>query len=217
MVKTTDQRELGELSPIPSGFVGRFDAEVTPAAVSELVMEGLEAEDVAYARILMEVPYGSVQPQSRGLTVERSFRRVTPGGSEALDLSKPLRKGDVVVSEVRVRRSPVQDVRSLPSQFLVIEDGVPSLAQTIDDDETMLADAGIQPKEDTYWASIKETQRSPHKTVRIGKLLGRDEIKVYQVWRVTFNGKAAIPPAHAFDMYDESLQGCTESCQVRVQ
>ena len=37
------------------------------------------------------------------------------------------------------------------------------------------------------------------------------EIRIYQVWQVAFAGKATIPPARAFDMYDESLQANTEA------
>ena len=36
--------------------------------------------------------------------------------------------------------------------------------------KTYLADAKIQPEDDSYWASIKETQRHPEKTVRIARV-----------------------------------------------
>ncbi len=149
--------------------------------------------------------------------MDRSFKRVTAGGSDKLDLTRPLRKGDLVVSEVRVKRDPVQDNRTIPSQFVVIEDGIPSFAQAIDDDEKVLADAKIQPREDSYWASIKETQRHPDKTTRIVKVMPTGEIRIYQVWQVAFAGKATIPPARAFDMYDESLQANTEARAVVAQ
>ena len=122
-----------------------------------------------------------------------------------------------MVSEIRVKRDLTQDLRSLPSQFLVVEDGIPSCAQSIDEDEKYLADAKIQPQDDDYWGSIKETQRYPEKTVRIAKLLPRGEIRIYQVWQATHHGRANIPPARAFDMYDESLQGNTEARTVRVE
>ena len=67
------------------------------------------------------------------------------------------------MSEVRVRRDPATDAGFIPSQFLVVEDGMPSFAQAIDEDENHLADAGIQPRDDSYWNLIKETQRYPGK------------------------------------------------------
>ncbi|MFH0727609.1 MAG: alpha-2-macroglobulin family protein [Pseudomonadota bacterium] len=214
VVRKKDGAELGVLSRIPSGFVGNFPNPGGAAALSELRMEGLDATDMAGASIFADVPFGAVAPASQGLVVERTFFRVTGLGSEPLDLSQALHVGDLVVSEVRVRREASSETRPVPSRFLVVEDGVPSLAQVIDEDETYLADAGIQARDATYWNSIKETQRHPDKTVRIAKVMSAGELRVYQVWRVAFTGTATIPPARAFDMYDESLQGNTEAHPV---
>jgi alpha-2-macroglobulin len=217
VVRKKDGSELGPLTRIPAGFVGTFAQPGTPADLAELQLEGLGPAEVAYGAITAEVPYASVKSRSQGLTVERSFQRITPGGAQPLDLTKPLHKGDLVVSEVLVKRDLLQDLKSLPSQFLVVEDGIPSCAQSIDEDEKYLADAKIQPQDDDYWGSIKETQRYPEKTVRIVKLLPRGEIRIYQVWQVAYTGRANVPPARAFDMYDESLQGNTEARTVRVE
>jgi alpha-2-macroglobulin len=214
LVRTKDGTELGRLTRIPAGFVGSFAELGTPEVFSEIRLVGLDPVDVAYSTIKVDVPYGAVKSYAHGLMVERSFMRITPQGNEPLDLTGPLRKGDLVVSEVRVKRNPAPDVGFVPSQFLVVEDGIPSLAQAIDEDETYLADAGIQPKDDTYWSLIRQTQRYPERTVRIARVLPRGEIKIYQVWRVTFAGKATIPPARAFDMYDEALQGNTTAHSI---
>jgi len=116
-----------------------------------------------------------------------------------------------------VRRIQDGDVRSLPSHFMVVEDGIPSLALAVSEDETYLADAKIQKKGDTYRGAIKETQRYPDKIVRIAKVQQGGEIKVYQVWRVGFSGKASIPPARAFDMYDDNLWGNTSALEIEAQ
>jgi alpha-2-macroglobulin len=105
----------------------------------------------------------------------------------------------------------------LPSHFMVIEDGIPSLALAVSEDETYLADAKIRRKGGSYWGAIKETLRYPDKTVRIAKLQQGGEITVYQVWRVGFSGKAFIPPARAFDMYDDNLQGNTSALEIEVE
>ena len=94
---------------------------------------------------------------------------------------------------------------------------MPSLGQAIDDDRTYLADAGIQPDENDYWASVKQTLRYPERTVRIASVLPTGEMKLYQVWRVAFAGKATIPPAQAFDMYDESIRGNSGAQGIRVE
>ncbi|HOI95679.1 MAG TPA: MG2 domain-containing protein [Syntrophobacter fumaroxidans] len=217
VVRKADGQVLGELARIPAGFVGTFADPGTPEQVSELRLEGLGPTDSAYSATAVDVPYEATAPGSTGLSVERTFRRVTPGGSEPLDLSRPLRKGDTVVSEIRVRRNPVEEVTTIPSRFLVIEDSIPSLARPVDDDRAALADAGIRLENETYWGLVMDTQRHPDRTVRIAKVLPRGEITIYQVWQAAFGGTAAVPPAVAFDMYDESVRGNTGAGRIRVE
>ena len=76
---------------------------------------------------------------------------------------------------------------------------------------------GFRPTTNDYWASVKQTQRYPERTVRIARVLPAGEMKLYQVWRVAFAGKATIPPAQAFDMYDESIRGNTGAQGIRVE
>jgi uncharacterized protein YfaS (alpha-2-macroglobulin family) len=211
-----DGTELGELTRIPYGFSGSFADPGTAELLSQIRLEGLGTLEFVTSSVSANVPYATVIPKSDGFTIERQFLRLTAAGSEALDLSRPLQKGDVVISEVTVRRAPVRSHGSVQSQFLVIEDGIPSLAQAIDDDRTILADAQVKSADNDYWASIKQTQRYPEKTVRIAKVLAGGEMKIYQVWRVDFNGKATIPPAQVFDMYNESIQGNTGAQALQV-
>ena len=217
VVRAKDGTRLGELSRIPSGFVGTFKEPGTPGSLSEIRLEGMDADEVACATITVDVPFAAVKPYAHGLKVERRFMRITPEGSKPLDLAGPLPVGAIVVSEVRVKRDPVAEAGIIPSHFVVVEDGIPSLAQAVDEDETYLADAKIQPKDESYWSWIKETQRYPEKTARIARVLPGGELRLYQVWRVSFAGKATIPPARAFDMYDESLQGNSEAQRVQAE
>jgi len=48
-------------------------------------------------------------------------------------------------------------------------------------------------------------------------VLPRGEITIYQVWQAAFGGTAAVPPAVAFDMYDESVRGNTGAGRIRVE
>jgi alpha-2-macroglobulin len=217
VVQRRDGSEIGKLTRIPSGFTGIFQSPGTPADLSEIEIQGLRESEVAYSSTTLDVPLDAVKAQSEGIEITRAFFRITPKGMEAIDFATPLHGGDTVVSETRVKRKPTQGVSTLPSQFLVIEDGVPSLAEAIDNDESYLADAKIVAKNDTYWGRIKQTQRSPQKTVRIAKVLPGAELKTYQVWRIAFTGTAGIPPARAFDMYDESLQGNTQAQAVMAR
>ncbi len=217
LVRKKDGTELGELTRIPSGFIGKFEGPGTADLLSQIRVDGLGTTEFASSAITANVPFEAVESKSDGVTIQRKFMRITATGKEMLDLSRPLQKGDIVISEVSLKRDSVRDARSVQSQFLVVEDGIPSLAQAIDDDRTYLADAGIQADVDDYWASVKQTQRYPERTVRIAKVLPEGDMKVYQVWRMAFAGKATIPPAHAFDMYDESIRGNTGAQAVQVE
>ncbi|MBI5590781.1 MAG: alpha-2-macroglobulin [Deltaproteobacteria bacterium] len=217
LVRKKDGTQMGELTRIPSGFIGKFQDPGAPDLLSQIFVDGLESTESAFSVITANVPYPAVESKSDGVTIKRRFMRITATGNEALDLTRPLHKGDVVISEVSLKRVPIRDARSVQSQFLVVEDGIPSLGQAIDDDATYLADAGVQADDDDYWASVKQTQRYPERTVRIARVLPAGEMKLYQVWRVTFAGKATIPPAHAFDMYDESIRGNTGAQGIRVE
>jgi uncharacterized protein YfaS (alpha-2-macroglobulin family) len=232
-----DGGKLGEMQRIPGGYSVRLKDPGATSVLGEIRLEGMAAGEVAYAYIGAEVPYASVAAQSQGISVERRFRRITAKGSEPLDLTpepdaehplpagegrvraaeQSLHVGDLIVSELRVKRPAAPRGGTPPSQFLVIEDGIPSFAEALENDATYLADAKIQPKEDSYWNSIKETRRHPDKTVRIARILPGGEFRLYQVWRVNHAGKGNIPPANASDMYDEGIRGNTGAVRVDAQ
>ena len=215
-VHTNDGTEIGQMTRIPYGFTGSFTNPGPPDLLSRIRIDGLEPMDFTSSSIFTNVPYATVASHSDGILVQRRLMRITATGSETLDLTRPLQKGDVVVSEVTVKREPAQNARSIHSQFLIVEDGIPSLAQAIEDDRAILADARVRDDKNDYWASVKQTQRYPERTVRVAKILPEGEMKVYQVWRAAFSGKATIPPAQAVDMYNESIQGNTEAQSILV-
>lgn len=209
---TANGVKLGALDAIPGGYLGRFRQFGDNGDLNEIFINELQADEITSATLAVEVAYRNVSARSSGLEVQRHFKRITAKGSELIDLSQSLHLGDVVVSEVRVQRN--SDSRELGSEFVVIEDGIPSLAEGLENDQSYLADAGIQAKDDNYWASIKETQRYPDRIVRIAKLQAGAALTLYQAWRVNRSGVASIPPAAGFDMYDETIQGNSAASRV---
>lgn len=210
-------RVVGTLERIPAGFTGLFANPGTPGDLGEIRLTGLLANEVVYCHATADVPFAAVKPVSTGIAVKRRLFLVTPSGHEELKADTSLRKGDTVVSEITVKRGTVSEKGALQSRFVVVEDGVPSISQTIDSDETVLADAKLQPTAANYWSSIKETQRYPDKTIRIAEVAPGGEMQLYQVWQVTFSGEASLPPAVAFDMYDESVRGNTDPERIKVE
>ncbi|WNV03704.1 MG2 domain-containing protein [Candidatus Methylospira mobilis] len=211
---TKDGAQLGSLGRIPGGYLSTFTQIDDDADLSEIRLPGLKPDEVATSTITVDLPYASVDAVTSGLQVERSFRRITGKGSEPLDLTQALKPGDVVVSEVHVKRPADTQCCETASRFVVVEDGIPSLAEGQEADQTYLADAKIQPKEDSYWSSIKETQRYPDRIVRIARIEAGGEFRLYQVWRVARAGRASIAPARAFDMYHEAVRGNSKADEV---
>lgn len=215
-VTTADGLKLGELTGIPGGYLGHFKQLANIPGLKQIHINELQNDEVASATLAVELPYHSVTARAAGLEVLRSFKRITAKGSEQIDLSQPLNIGDVVISEVRVKRNTNVGRIVAGSEYVVIEDGIPSLAEGQENDQNYLADAGIQAKPDSYWANIKETLRYPDRIVRVAKLQAGGELSLYQVWRVNRPGVAAIPAASGFDMYNEAVQGNSLPSKVRV-
>ena len=210
-------RVLGSLARIPGGFSGFFLSPGESGDLADIRITGLLPNEVAYTHVAADVPFAAVKPAVDGIAVERKLFLVTPTGHEEFKADTPLRKGDTVVSEIIVKRGRMSEKGALQSRFVVVEDGVPSQAQTIDSDESLLVDAKLKPDTANYWSLIKETQRYPDKTIRVAEVAPGGEIKLYQVWQVTFSGAASLPPASAFDMYDESVRGNTGSDHLQVE
>jgi uncharacterized protein YfaS (alpha-2-macroglobulin family) len=207
---------LGNSTSIPGGYLGEFSRFGEQPDVSDITLADLKAEEVASASLSVDTPYAAVSAHAAGLQVERRFRKITATGSELIDFSQNLHPGDVIVSEIQVKRAPDATRPALGSEYVVIEDGVPAIAESQENDQTYLADAKIQAKQDDYWSNIKETQRYPDRTVRVAKLLPGGEFHLYQVWRIARSGTAAIPPATAFDMYNEAVQGNSLATRINV-
>lgn len=204
-----DGRLLGSLARIPMGFTGVFANPGIPGDLAEIRIEGLLPDEIVYSQMAADVPFEAVQPANSGIAVARKLFRVTPSGHEEFQPGTLLHKGDTLVSEVTLKRHAASANGFPQSRFVVVEDGVPSFALTIDNDESLLADAKLKPAAPNYWSSIKETERYPDKTIRIAEIVPGGEMQIYQIWQIAFSGAAALPPALAFDMYDESVRGNT--------
>ena len=87
LVRKKDGTQMGELTRIPSGFIGRFEAPGTPDLLSQIRVDGLESAEFASSTITADVPFQAVAPKSDGVTIQRRFLRITATGNEALDPS----------------------------------------------------------------------------------------------------------------------------------
>lgn len=217
LVRLANAGLLGELVPHPGGFSGYFVDPGPAALLRDLRLEGLKGTETATAALHVRLPFTDLAAQASGISVIRRLLRVTARGHEELEPGTSLAKGETVISETLIHREPADSRRMIQSRYLVIEDGIPSLARGVDEDRTLLADAGIQPDSDDYWAQVKQTIRHPDRTVRIAEVRPGGSLRLYQVWQTAFSGRATIPPAQAFDMYDDSIRGNTAALPLRVE
>lgn len=217
VIKALDKngKVLGKLSAIPGGYMGSFTQFTKQTDLSDIRLAELNIDETASANIHADVPYPMVAAKADGLQIERRYRRIIANGNSPLNMAQTLKIGDLVISEVHVKR--IGDTKITGSDFVVIEDGIPALAEGMENDQTYLADAKAQVKEGSYWGNIKETQRYPDHIVRVAKLLSGEELSLFQVWRVTRPGKVAVAPAVAFDMYNEAIQGNSTAEKVSAE
>lgn len=216
-VVSADGQSLGELQSFPGGAAATLPmkGEIQPIRLSDV-----RAGDYAFATAQLDVPLSSVKPVNNGLSVERELLKIVSNGATPITGAgngQVLHVGDIVVSAIKVSRSDAWGEGRAPSEFIVIEDAVPAVAEAIESDREYLADAKLVNDEPTYWASVKDTIRYPDKTVRILKLAPGASYTMYQVWRVGFAGSAALPAATAFDMYNDALSGNSAAAQVLVK
>jgi hypothetical protein len=210
------------LAPIPGGFASTlaFDGGLPLERVAHLAIEGAGPQEIAFASVDALVPFGAVVRTANGLAVERTLHRIEGAAARPLSPGDVLHRGDVVVSRVVVTRVPETTGHGstvpAPSRFVVLQDAVPAVAEAIDEDRPYLADARLQADDPSYWARVKETLRYPDRTERVLELQG-GSFTAMQVWRVAFGGRVVLPPARAFDMYDDEIAGNTTAADVVVE
>jgi uncharacterized protein YfaS (alpha-2-macroglobulin family) len=210
------------LARIPGGFAGTltFDGPMPVERVTRLAIDGARPQEIAFASLGALVPFAAVQPTANGLAVERTLHKIEGTGARRLAPGEALHRGDVIVSRVVVTRVPESaghgSTVAAPSRFVVLRDAVPAIAEVIDEDRPYLADAQMQADDPSYWARVKETLRYPDRTERVLELQG-GSFTALQVWRVAFGGRVVLPPARAFDMYDDEIAGNTTATDVVVE
>lgn len=212
-----DGSPLGTLTVIPGGLRAELAHGAPLSALQGLKLNGLRPNERVISVVHADVPFAKLKSTAEGMTISRRLMKVTPTGNIELFKGEGLHQGDTVISEVTLSRPEQRFWGALASSFVVVEDGIPSLGQGIEDDRTALADAKLEADSESFFAELKDTQRFPEKTVRVLKLAPGGTIRLYNVWRAAFKGKASLPPARAFDMYDEALSGNTTAQEVTVE
>ncbi len=209
---------IGTAQPIAAGYAANLDAgSLEGKDLSQVTLRATAADLTVVGDLTLTTPYAEIVAQGHGVSIARTLLRVTPHGTEVVSPETTLSVGDVVVSKLEVSRPSSEGWWSSrsPSEWFVVQEGIPAIAEGVDDDQTMLADAKVVAANSTLWSDVKETLRYPDRTERVVRLGMGGSLTTYSVWRISYEGEAVAPPARVFNMYLKGLEGHTSSVGVR--
>ncbi len=146
-------------------------------------------------RIASKPPIAPIQPvATNGLSVDRLYYRVNPDGS-AEPLTEP-KLGDLIRVSLRVTL-PGDDTR-----YLVIEDLLPSVFETVNTDfASQNSGLGVRTSENDWNVSHSEL-RSDRALFFLDHVWRKGTYTVTYLARCTLAGQATAPPAKVESMYD---------------
>jgi len=158
---------------------------------------GVSADHSAFVRmrVASKPPVAPIQPVAKnGLSIDRIYHRVNADGSaEPLTEPKP---GDLVRVTLRVTL-PKDDTR-----YLVIEDPLPSVFETVNTDfASQSSGLGIRTSENDWNVSHSEL-RSDRAVFFLDHVSRKGTYTVTYLARCTLAGTATAPPAKVESMYD---------------
>ena len=159
------------------------------------------------SRLASKPARGAQPPHSQGgFKIARSYHRVFADGS-----SEPLQNpqvGDLI------RVDLVVDVPGDNSRYLVIDDPLPSLFETVNTEFS--SQAGRVAKKHTSWNISHQELRDDRAVFFVDHLWSRGSYRVQYHARVTSAGHAVAPPAKIEAMYDPGSYALTASREFKT-
>ena len=131
---------------------------------------------------------------NNGLSIDRSYERINPDGTATI-LTEP-QLGDLIRVSLRV---------TLPkdrTRYLVIEDPLPAIFETVNTDfKSQRAAAGLNTSENDWQVSHSEL-RSDRASFFLDEVWRKGTYTLTYLARCTLTGQATAPPAKVESMYD---------------
>jgi uncharacterized protein YfaS (alpha-2-macroglobulin family) len=189
-LETNDGTEAIHLSP-------DSPTAIRTLALGANIKLNVTADHSAFVRcrIASKPPVAPIQPvATNGLSIDRLYYKVNPDGSaEPLTEPKP---GDLIRVSLRVTL-PKDDTR-----YLVIEDPLPSVFETVNTDFASQSSAlGVRTSENDWNISHSEL-RSDRAVFFLDHIWRKGTYTVTYLARCTLAGTATAPPAKVESMYD---------------
>ncbi len=171
----------------------------------------------AELRARVRIPLASARPVAEGMSIERTYWRLLPGGSR-----KPLKSGDRLAQGEEVFVELVLDAyegekwRSLRSAYYVVEDPVPAGLMPLGEDK---AYRGAPYSLPIAAEALRSRSLSPERAVfyfQEPAWWSRSPRRIGYVLRASFPGRFSAPPATIEDMYAPRVHGRSAPAVLEV-
>ena len=200
----TVEAEGGAVPPLEVRGAGRWVR--LPPTVKAVRVGDFEGQAELRARV--RVPLSLARPVAEGMSVERRYYRLLPGGER-----KPLSEGDVLAQgeevfvELTLDAHEGEPWRSLRSAYYLVEDAVPAGFTPLGEDK---AYRGAPYNLPLAHEALKRRSLSPERALfylEEPAWWSRSPRTVGYVMRAAFPGRYSAPPATIEDMYAPRVHG----------
>jgi hypothetical protein len=171
----------------------------------------------AELRARVRVPLASSKATAEGMSIERTYYRLLPGGARhALQAGEVISQGEEVFVELALDAHDGEPWRSLRSAYYVVEDPVPAGFTPLTEDK---AYRGAPYDLPLAHEALKRRSLSPERAVLYFEepaFWSRTPRRVGYVLRASFAGRFSAPPATIEDMYAPRVHGRSAPAVLEV-
>jgi alpha-2-macroglobulin len=186
-----------------------------PLTVKSVHVAAFDGQAELRARV--RVPLSAVKPVAEGMSVERRYYRLLPGGErKPLGAGDVLAQGEEVFVELTLDAHEGEQWRSIRSAYYVVEDPVPAGFTPLGEDK---AYRGAPYSLPLAHDALKRRSLSPERVLfylEEPTWWSRSPRTVGYVMRAAFPGRFSAPPATIEDMYAPRVHGRSAPAVLKV-
>jgi len=202
--------ERARLLPRGAGLAAALGTKVRAVKVAAF-------DGQAELRARVRVPLAAAKPIAEGMSVERTYYRLLPGGGKRqLRAGDKVTQGEEVFVELALDAHEGAQWRTLRSAYYLVEDSVPAGFTPLGEDK---AYRGAPYELPLAHEALKRRSLSPVRAVFYFEepaFWSRSPRRVGYVLRAVFAGRFSAPPATVEDMYAPRVHGRSAAAVLEV-
>ena len=206
--------EGGQVPALELRGAGRFAR--LPIAVRAVKVVDFDGQAELRARV--RVPLASVKAEAQGMSIERRYHRLLPGGEkQPLGPGDAVTQGEEIYVELTVDAHEGEPWRSLRSAYYVVEDAIPAGFTPLAEDK---AYRGAPYDLPLSHEALRRRSLSPERALfylEEPAWWSRSPRSLGYVLRAAFPGRFSAPPATIEDMYAPKVHGRSEPAVLEVK